>query len=113
MTPPAARGPDRLPSERDALLAPDSRTPHSERLPLLSPGAATRERLDSVEAVNKALALSVGEVAAPDAFGFRCVHVVVCTRTGNNVPNSSKKLTMRWSAAAGARCGRTPVLVGS
>ncbi|TYZ51413.1 hypothetical protein PybrP1_012112, partial [[Pythium] brassicae (nom. inval.)] len=68
MTPPAARDADHPPSERDALLAPEpSRITHE--LPLLAPGAA-RDRLDSVEAVNKALALSVGEVTAPDALGF-------------------------------------------
>lgn len=73
MTPPAAHSPPRAASELDALLTPPAL--RSSELPL--PAPAIRERLDSVEAVNKALALSVGEVAAPDeaadALGFRCV----------------------------------------
>lgn len=58
-------------SELDALLPSHDKQAQQQ--------FAQRERLDSIEAVNKALALSIGEVEAPDegANGqwFRCVCV--------------------------------------
>lgn len=82
MAPPAARSPDQASlqqqqrqqqqqqnaTELDALLPLHNKEQQQE--------IASRERLDSIEAVNKALALSIGEVEAPDeaASGqwFRC-----------------------------------------